>query len=83
MEVSSEHHLNWLQCVQSRKTPLNPAPIGHRSNTACVVSWIAMKLNRPITWDPVAERFVNDDQANAMISLPERPGFGIKSILKA
>jgi myo-inositol 2-dehydrogenase / D-chiro-inositol 1-dehydrogenase len=73
---SLEHHLNWLECVQSRQTPLAPADIAHRSNAACIVSWIAMKLARPLTWDPQQERFVNDDQANSMLSRPERAPFG-------
>ncbi len=73
---SLEHHKNWLECVQSRKAPLAPADIAHRSNAACIVSWIAMKLARPLTWDPQQERFVNDDQANSMLSRPERAPFG-------
>ena len=73
---SSSHHRNWLECVKSRAQPLAPAPIAHRSNTACIVSWIAMKLGRPLTWDAKAEQFVNDAQANAMLSRPERGPYG-------
>jgi predicted dehydrogenase len=73
---STSHHKNWLECVKSRGTPLAPADIAHRSNAACIVSWIAMKLGRPLTWDPKAERFVNDAQANAMLTRPERDGYG-------
>ena len=76
MPHSTSHHRNWLECVQSRKQPLAPAPIAHRSNTACIVSWIAMKLNRPLTWDAKAERFVNDAEANAMLTRPERGQYG-------
>jgi hypothetical protein len=73
---SLSHHKNWLECVKSRATPLAPAPIAHRANTACIVSWIAMRLNRPLTWDATAERFVNDAEANAMLTRPERGGYG-------
>jgi hypothetical protein len=73
---SLSHHKNWLECVASRATPLAPAPIAHRSNTACIVSWIAMKLARPLTWDAKAEQFVNDAEANAMLSRPERAPYG-------
>ena len=73
---STSHHKNWLECVQSRKQPLAPAPIAHRSNTACILSWIAMKLDRPLTWDAKAERFVNDAEANAMLTRPERAPYG-------
>jgi hypothetical protein len=73
---STSHHRNWLECVQSRQQPLAPAPIAHRSNTACIVSWIAMKLGRPLTWDPKAERFVNDAEANSLLTRPERAPYG-------
>ena len=73
---SSSHHQNWLECVKSRATPLAPAPIAHCANTACIVSWIAMKLGRPLTWDAKAEHFVNDAQADSMLSRPERAPYG-------
>jgi predicted dehydrogenase len=78
---SDEHHKNWLECVQSRKQPIAPAPVAHRSNSACVVSWIAMKLGRPLTWDVKTETFVNDAQANAMLSRPERAPYGVGHLL--
>jgi hypothetical protein len=80
---SLEHHTNWLECVKSRRTPLAPAKIAHRSNTACVVSWIAMKLGRPLRWDAKAERFIDDPQANAMLSLPEREPYGALRLAKS
>lgn len=83
LQRSSEHHLNFLECVRSREATMTPAPIAHRSNTACVVSWIAMKLKRPLTWDPETERFLGDAEANAMLSLPARPNHGIRSLLNA
>jgi predicted dehydrogenase len=73
---STSHHLNWLECVRSRKTPLAPAAVAHRSNSACIVSWIAMKLGRPLTWDAQAEHFVADVEANTLLSRPERAPYG-------
>jgi myo-inositol 2-dehydrogenase / D-chiro-inositol 1-dehydrogenase len=80
---STSHHKNWLECVRSRQTPLVPAPVAHRANTACIVSWIAMKLGRPLRWDVNAERFVDDDQANAMLSRPERAPYGAGRLSKS
>lgn len=80
---SKEHHENWLECVRSRGTPIVPAPIAHRSNTACIVSWIAMKLGRPLTWDPTVERFTNDAEANAMLTRVERAPYGALRASKA
>ena len=80
---SLSHHKNWLECVKSRAQPLAPAPIAHRANTACIVSWIAMKLGRPLNWDVKTERFLHDDAANAMLSRPERAPYGAGLVTKA
>jgi myo-inositol 2-dehydrogenase/D-chiro-inositol 1-dehydrogenase len=73
---STSHHKNWLECVKSRSTPLSPASMAHYSNTACILSWIAMKTARPLHWDTKTERFINDDAANALLTRPERAGYG-------
>ena len=31
-----------------------------------------MKAKRKLHWDPIKERFKNDDEANAMLSRPQR-----------
>lgn len=74
--ASVSHHKNWLECVKSRATPLSPAAMAHHSNTACILSWIAMKTARPLTWDGKEGRFVGDDAANALLTRPERAGYG-------
>lgn len=70
---SSEQHANWLDCVRSRKQPVAPIEVGHRSCSACLLHHIAMKLKRKIYWDPVKETFSNNDkEAMAMLSRPRR-----------
>ena len=76
MTPSVSHHKNWLECVKSRATPLAPAPVAHRANAACILSWIAMKTGRPLTWDAKAEKFINDAEANSMLTRPERGKYG-------
>jgi hypothetical protein len=36
-----------------------------------------MKTKRTLHWDPVKERFRNDDEANAMLSRPQRWPYAI------
>ncbi len=79
---SLSHHKNWLECVKSRSQPLAPAPVAHRANTACILSWIAMKTARPLHWDVKTERFVNDAAADAMLSRAERAPYGAVSKFK-
>jgi hypothetical protein len=39
-----------------------------------------MKLSRKLHWDPVSERFINDAEANAMLSRPQRAPYGTLNI---
>ena len=77
-----DHHLDWINSIKTRKPAATSAEQAHRSCTACNVAWIAMKLGRKLTWDPVKEKFVNDDQANSMLSRPQRAPYGMDAVLK-
>lgn len=72
-EENTEHHTAWIRSIRNQ-TVVTAAPVevSHRSTSACLVSHIAMKLQRPLRWDPVNERFLNDDEANSMLSRPQR-----------
>lgn len=76
--VSKDHHENWLEAIRDNKDAIAPVEEAHRSCSACLLHHIAMKLNRKIYWDPKTERFKNDDEANAMLSRPQREPYAIK-----
>ena len=59
---------NFLDCVHTREQPFYPAEVGHRSATVCHLGNISMLLGRKMKWDPENERFLNDEQANKMLS---------------
>jgi hypothetical protein len=42
-----------------------------------------MKLGRPLQWDAKRETFVDDAEANSMLSREEREGFGATRLAKA
>ncbi len=69
---SKEQHGNWLDCILTRQTPISPVETGHRACSTCLLHDIAMVTERKLHWDPVMERFVKDDEANAMLSRPHR-----------
>lgn len=77
---SDEQHGNWLECIKSGKQPISPVEIGHRACTVCLVSHIAMKLPRQLEWNPEQERFVNDAEANALLSRSQRAPYGTSNI---
>ena len=62
------HHKNFVDCVFSRKETAAPAEVGHRSITIAHLGNISMILGRDLEWDPKKEKFVNDEQANSMLS---------------
>jgi predicted dehydrogenase len=67
-----DHVRNFLDCVKSRAEPVAPVEVGHRSASVCHLGNIAMRLKRRLQWDPQRERFVNDDEADRMLSRPLR-----------
>jgi predicted dehydrogenase len=69
---SKEQHGNWLDCIVSREQPISPVEMGHRACSTCLLHDIAMVLKRKVHWDPVLERFKNDDEANALVARPQR-----------
>ena len=70
--VSNHHKANFYECVKSRAQTIAPVEVAHRSCSACLLGDIAMHLGRKLRWDPAKEQFLNDDEANKMLSKPMR-----------
>lgn len=64
-ETKKPHLLNFIESVKTNTDPVVPVEVGHRSCTVCTLGNIAYDLGRPIKWDPVAEKFVDDPEADA------------------
>jgi predicted dehydrogenase len=79
LSVSKDHYRNWLDCIRSREKPICDVAIGHRSATVCHLGNIAIRLGRPIRWDPVKEQIVGDTEAAAMQSRPYRAPWTLAS----
>jgi predicted dehydrogenase len=73
-------HANFLDCVKSRKPCYAPFQTGHRTITISHIGNIAMLLGRKLQWDPKAESFVNDDEANKMLSRKQREPWTIANV---
>jgi len=69
---SYDHEGNWLECIRSRKPPICPAEIGHRTATICHLNGIAERLGRPLKWDPVKEEIIDDAAASRWLDRPRR-----------
>jgi predicted dehydrogenase len=74
------HMQNWLDCMQTREKPVADVEIGHRSATVCHLANITRRLGRRLRWDPQAERFVGDEEANGFLTRPRRKGYELPQI---
>ena len=67
-----DHVRNFLDSIKSRKDPIAPVEVGHRSASLCHLGNIAMRLKGNLRWDPVQEQFVGNAEANRMLTRPMR-----------
>jgi predicted dehydrogenase len=65
---SDDHYGDWLECIRNRQRPVSDVETGCRSLTVCHLGIIAKRLGRGLKWDPAAERFINDVEADRMLS---------------
>jgi predicted dehydrogenase len=73
-------HRNFIDCVKSRRPCYAPAETGHRSITIAHIGNIAIQLGRRLRWNPDTERFINDREADAMLSRTQREPWTIANI---
>ncbi|MBL7140713.1 MAG: Gfo/Idh/MocA family oxidoreductase [Planctomycetes bacterium] len=71
------HMDNFLECVRTRREPAAPVEVGHRAATVCHLCVIAMRLGRKVRWDPAAERFIDDPEADRLMDRAMRSPWGI------
>jgi predicted dehydrogenase len=66
------HTADFFRSMRSRQDPVSPVEQGHAASTLGNVADIALRLGRKLTWDPEQDRFVDDDEANNMLSRAAR-----------
>ena len=66
--VARPHLQNWLDAIAGTADLNAPVEAGHRTATTCHLVNLARELGRPLRWDPAAERFMDDPEANALLS---------------
>jgi predicted dehydrogenase len=64
---STDHRRDFLDAVRSRKTNISPIEAAVSSDIVCHQADIAIQLGRKLRWNPVTEKF-DDEQANRLIS---------------
>lgn len=78
--VSSHHMGNFIECVKTRKEPICPVGVGHRSASMSHLGVLAVRLGRKLNWDPVKEKFVNDPEAQSYVARDMRAPYDYNMI---
>jgi hypothetical protein len=58
--------------MKSRRPTINPLESAIRSDTISHLSDIAVRLGRPVRWDPEKERIIGDGEATKRLDRPMR-----------
>jgi predicted dehydrogenase len=69
---SDDHQRNLLEAIRTGQKTICNVEVAVRDQTVIQQSYIALNLKRKLRWDPVAEHFVDDPEANKMMSRPMR-----------
>ena len=66
------HADEFLRCVRTRRRTICDENVAHRSASVLLLGGIVKQLGRPLRWDPVAEIFPGDDEANRLLGIATR-----------
>ena len=79
--ATRRHMLDFLAAVDSRGRPVADVEAGHISSASCILANVAMRLGRPVSYDPASRTVPGDAEATALLSRAyrgpwERPAIG-------
>jgi predicted dehydrogenase len=75
---STGHQRNFIESVRSRQPAICPIEDAVQADILCHLSDIALRLQRPLKWNPAQEEFVGDTEANRKLKLrPMRAPWGL------
>jgi len=66
--LSENHYQDWVKAIRNRTKPVSDVETGHRTASMCNIANIAYELQRPLRFDPKAEKFINDPYADMLLS---------------
>jgi hypothetical protein len=67
LRVSNNHTRDFLDAIKQKRRAICDVETALRSDTLCQLGLIAVKRGKELRWDPKAERFTNDEGANALL----------------
>ena len=74
-EESVGHYQRFINSIRSRHDTNVPVETGHSSATVCNLGNIALELGRPVVWNPIVQKFMNDPEATKLLHYEYRPAY--------
>ena len=75
--VPENHTLNFIEAINNKVEPISDVKTHNQMLEICHLSNIAMRLGRPLDWDPDKREVIGDKQANSFLSRENRKGYEI------
>jgi predicted dehydrogenase len=66
------HMKNFLDCIETRGTPVADIEQGYMSAAACILANLSMRLGRTLQWDHTKGVVIGDEEANRLLRRPYR-----------
>ncbi len=70
--ATRRHMLDFLAAIESRGKPIADIGQGHISTASCILANVAMKLGRPLVYDPQKREVTGDEEATKLLRRPYR-----------
>lgn len=70
--ATRRHMLDFLAAIEKRSRPVADIEDGYISTASCILANLAMKVGRPLVYDPTHRVVVGDAQATKLLSRPYR-----------
>ena len=65
---STNHYQNYVDCIQTRQTPISPVTSAVQSDIISHLCDISIRVGKPIEWDTATETITNNDKAKHLMT---------------
>lgn len=76
-ETQVPHYQTFIDSIRTRIDPNVPVETGHTSNVVCILGNIANELGRPVVWNPIVQKFMDDPEADKRLHYQYRQGYSL------
>jgi len=67
-----DHHQDWFEGIKTGKKTVMNIEAGAAVANLCILGNLSLVLGRKLTWDPVKQEIVGDEQGRRLMSRPQR-----------